>query len=118
MCQLVLAAQQILDVLAKTCVAYMAACADNTPYIVPLWYQLDKTCENPAVYVQLRAGSGMAEMLGENDRVCMAFSLMERKWIDSVLLMGNAEITDEKDGIVTFRVAACTVSGRRLMLSA
>lgn len=116
MCQLVLTSRQIWDMLAQTRVAYMATCMGDTPYIVPLWYQLDKSQENPSVCVQLCAGGTMAKALCDHPRVCMAFSWMDKRWIDSALLWGDAEVICDAKGLLTFRIVPYALSGRRFML--
>lgn len=115
-CQLILSKQQMLSVLRATFVCYLAVCREGAPYMLPLFYHLDKACETPAVHLQLSAQGQAAQALRENPRVCLAFSLMHPRWIDSVLLFGTAHLAESPADLALVEVHPSEMTGRRLLL--
>ncbi len=116
MCQLILSEPQMLSVLRATFVCYLAVCREGAPYMLPLFYHLDKACETPAIHLQLNAQGRAAQCLRENPQVCLAFSRMHPRWIDSVLLFGTAQLTDAPANITLIQVRPTEMTGRRLVL--
>lgn len=114
MCQLILSKQQMLSVLRATFVCYLAVCQEGAPYMLPLFYHLDKACETPAIHLQLSPQGRAVRALRNNPQVCLAFSLMRPRWIDSVLLFGTAHLTDSDITLIEVRPEHMT--GRRLLL--
>lgn len=116
MCQLILSRQQMLSVLRATFVCYLAVCQEGAPYMLPLFYRLDKACETPAIHLQLSAQGRAAQALRENAEVCLAFSRMNPRWIDSVLLFGTAHLTEAPANVLLIQVHPTEMTGRRLLL--
>lgn len=104
-----------MDVLSATCVTYLAAIQGQRPIILPLWYRLDEQTEIPAVLLRLPMESPLLDALLDNAEVCMAFSLLRKGSVDSVLVWGRVEQTGVADACALLRVEVREMSGRRLV---
>lgn len=113
-----LSTHQILTVLRTTNVAYLALAAEGQPYVIPMRYTLDAQGDTPVVCMSTSAYSLKSAILHANPQVCIAFSLLGCAWIDSVLLLGAAQL-DEADDMpqLSFTVPAEVLSGRRYYLT-
>lgn len=112
-----LTVMQMLEVLRQTDAAYLALSADGQPYIVPMHYSLDADGLTPIVRMKSDAACLKMEILAQNDRVCMAFSLMNCAWLDTVTVFGRAAIGTGEAGLpVTISVRGEQMSGRRYFL--
>lgn len=106
---------QLLHVLRTTAVAYLSLAAEDQPYTVPMSFSLDAEGETPLIRMSTSSYSLKAAILRRNPRVCLAFSLMDCAWVDSVLLLGTAVLCGE-DPDLHITVPGELLTGRRYYL--
>ena len=104
---------EILQVLASTGVCYAAFAADNMPYVLPLSFALTT---DGCILLRLRSGGQAHGILLRQPQVCLAFSLLQQRCVDSVLLQGTAQLCDAQDGSIPVLIVPHQASGRRFPL--
>ena len=106
-----------LAVLRGTAVTRAAFFDGDSPYVVPLAFQLDAQGETPLIRLCMPGVGRKAEALCRCSRVCLEFEAPGCAWVDVVLLEGSA-VPDawDKDEGLALHVPAEALSGRRFFL--
>lgn len=108
---------QVLDVLREGGIARLALSQDGQPYAVPVAFQLEVRRMQPILHLVSASSGRKADILRENDRVCLEVERPGCAWYDVVLAEGRATLGAAETGGVQVLVYPETLSGRRFFLT-
>ena len=106
---------QMLDILREVRVARVAVCAQDQPYITPMYFQMQM--EGAALILHLACEDRGLRLacLRENPRIALEIERESCVGTDVVLALGEAELRPAEDGM-RLRVMVEELSGRRVFL--
>lgn len=108
---------QCMDVLRQSSVTRAAFFDGESPYVIPLAFQLDADGATPMVRLCMPDHGRKVQCLCACDRVCLEFELPGCAWVDVALAEGPAALDAwEKGEGLALHIRAEKLSGRRFFL--
>lgn len=104
---------EILEVLNASGWCRLGVAENNQPYVVPMYFSYGQDDDGNLFFVLYSSAVGIKmQYLTANDKVCLEFEQKTGDGVETVVVLGDAQIVEQEDGQAKIFVMAREGIGR------